>query len=81
MAKNRYYGPDIHKITGQNIADRRRLLGKSRRELAIELQQNEDWVRRIENGQTLPAYVLPLIAQALRIDDPYQLLEKDAFED
>jgi transcriptional regulator with XRE-family HTH domain len=72
--------PTADKVVGENIGARRRAMGFSRKALAEALGQDESWLRRIEEGQSLPAYMLPAINKALGLTEPFILLKANVFQ-
>jgi ribosome-binding protein aMBF1 (putative translation factor) len=71
---------DLDRIAGENVAARRRTLGMSRVKLAQRLDRDESWMRRIEEGQVIPAHQLPLLGYVLELNDPFILYKPAAFK-
>ena len=73
---------DPRKIIGKNLADRRRQLELTQREVADAIGQDYRWVQKREYGEaSIDLEELPPLMEVLLIDDPLRLLDRNAFRE
>jgi transcriptional regulator with XRE-family HTH domain len=73
---------DPRKVIGDNLANRRRQLELTQREVAEAIGQDYRWVQKREYGEaSIDLEELPPLMEVLMIDDPMRLLDRNAFRD
>lgn len=73
---------DPRKIIGENLAERRRQLELTQKEVAEAIGQDYRWLQKREYGEaSIDLEDLPPLLSVLQIDDPMQLLDRHAFRE
>lgn len=73
---------DPRKVIGENLAERRRQLELTQKEVAEAIGQNYRWVQKREYGEaSIDLEDLPPLLEVLQIADPLQLLDHHAFRE